>query len=82
MGPAVAGGVYGEMFPERESTAEFEGPIPLETSGADILGQTSTERILKELCEWQSPGSTPSVVVDASTSIEETAGILNGLLPS
>ena len=73
-GPAVNGGVYGEMFPERESTL-INGQIPLETSGADILGQTSTERILQELSEWQSPGSASSVVVDASTSIEETPGI-------
>lgn len=79
VGPAVAGGVYGEMFPERESTL-IDGQIPLETSGADILGLTSTERILQELCEWQSSGSAPSVVVDAATSIEETPGILNGLL--
>jgi len=79
MGPAVNGGVYGVMFPERESTPN-NGQTPLQTSGADILGQTSTERILQELCEWQSPGSAASVVVDAATSIEETPGILNGLM--
>jgi uncharacterized protein (DUF1501 family) len=79
LSPSVAGGIYGEMFPERESSV-IDGKIALETSGADILGQTSTERILQQLTEWQSAGSSPSVVVDAASSIEETPGILNGLL--
>ena len=79
LSPSVAGGVYGEMFPERESTV-IDGYIALETSGADILGQTSTERVLQELSEWQSAGSSPSVVVEADLSIEETPGILSGLL--
>lgn len=56
IGPTVKGGVYGEMHPRREiSTAE--GPAPFDVRGADILGQTSFERVLGRLCDWVEPGS-------------------------
>ncbi|MDH5446943.1 MAG: DUF1501 domain-containing protein [Gammaproteobacteria bacterium] len=56
IGPAVNGGVYGEMHPRREiSTAE--GPAPFDVRGADIKGLTSFERVLSRLCNWVEPGS-------------------------
>lgn len=80
IGTDVTGGLYGEMFPQRESIPDSNGRIPLETSGADILGQTSTERIMAEICEWMEPGSSASVVPGAATAAIESAGMLDGLL--
>lgn len=74
VGADVRGGVYGEMFPERESNPDGNGRIPLETSGADIEGRTSTERILAAACEWVQPGSSPGVFPGAGSSALE-AGV-------
>ena len=78
-GYGVTGGVYGEMFPERESVEDGNGKIPLETSGADIEGRTSTERVLAEACEWMQPGSSGAVFPNAGASDVEVPGLLNGL---
>jgi hypothetical protein len=80
IGHDVTGGVYGEIFPERESSPDSNGKIPLQTSGADILGQTSTDRILAEACEWMQAGSSASVFPNASSTPLETPGLLDGLL--
>lgn len=82
LGNDVAGGTYGEMFPEREAVTDSNGRIPLETSGADILGQTSTEKIQAALCDWVEPGSGAAVFPGAVLADEETPGLLSGLLPA
>ncbi len=79
IGGQLNGGVYGEMFPEREAVAGSDGKTPLQTSGADILGQTSTERVLAEACEWVQPGSAAAVFPDAATSELEPGVSLNNL---
>lgn len=56
LGRAVRGGVYGEMFPERESRPDSDGRIPLQTPGADIEGLSSTDRILSRAVDWVSDG--------------------------
>ena len=56
LGHAVRGGVYGEMFPEREARPDGNGQIPLETPGADIEGLTSTDRILARAADWVGDG--------------------------
>ncbi len=78
-GYGVTGGVYGEMFPERESVEDGNGRIPLETSGADIEGRTSTERVLAEACEWMQPGSSGAVFPNAGASDVEVPGLLDAL---
>jgi hypothetical protein len=57
------------------------GRIPLETSGADILGLTSTEKIQAALCDWVQPDSGSVVFPNASDADEELPGLLSGLLP-
>ena len=82
IGTDVVGGLYGEMFPEREANLDGNGKIPLETSGADVLGQTSTERVLSEVCDWMEPGAGvgSSVFPGASSADIEPGVILSGLL--
>jgi uncharacterized protein (DUF1501 family) len=79
IGSQLAGGVYGEMFPEREALEDANGKIPLETSGADILGQTSTERVFAEACEWMQPGTASAVFPNAGSSALEPGVSLDGL---
>ena len=79
IGHDVNGGVYGEMFPERESNPDGNGRIPLQTSGADIEGRTSTERVFAEACEWMQTGSSGSVFPNAGSSDIETPGMLDTL---
>ena len=82
IGTDVVGGLYGEMFPEREADPDGNGRIPLETSGADVLGQTSTERILSEVCDWMEPGTGigNTVFPGVSSAEIEPGVILDGLL--
>lgn len=79
IGSDVTGGIYGEAFPEREAMEDDNGRIPLETSGADILGQTSTERVFAEACEWMEPGTASAVFPNAGTAALETDVSLSGL---
>ncbi len=79
-GADVNGGLYGEMFPEREANPDEDGDVPLETSGSDVLGQTSTEKILAEVCEWMQPGSSSSVFPGAGAAETEVPGLVEGLL--
>ena len=63
---AVRGGVYGEMFPGRESRPDADGRVPLETPGADIEGLTSTDRILAEAADWVGSGLGAAVFPDSA----------------
>jgi len=56
LGKPVRGGVYGAMFPQRESLADSDRRVPLATPGADIEGLTSTDRILTQAANWVSDG--------------------------
>jgi hypothetical protein len=80
VGQDVNGGIYGEMFPERESRPDGNGRIPLQTSGADIQGRTSTELVLGQVCEWIQPGSAAAVFPEADPGAVETPGLLSNLL--
>ena len=80
VGTDVNGGVYGEMFPEREANLDGNGRIPLQTSGADIEGRTSTELVLGKVCEWAQPSSSGAVFPDANPSDVESPGLLDNLL--
>jgi len=59
VGVPVNGGTFGEMFPQREITPDPANgnKIPYEVQGAEILGLTSFERVLSEVCDWIEPGS-------------------------
>lgn len=81
LGRAVRGGLYGEPFPEREARPDDSGRIPLDTGGADILGRTSTERVLGRVCDWCAPGTAPAVFPGAAEAAVEAPGLLDGLLP-
>jgi uncharacterized protein (DUF1501 family) len=82
IGTDVTGGLYGEMFPEREAypDPDNDGKIPLGTSGADVLGQTSTEKILSEVCDWMDPGAGSKVFPGAGSANIETGVDLGMLL--
>lgn len=82
LGNDVSGGTYGEMFPEREAEEDGNGRIPLETSGADVLGLTSTEKIQATLCDWVQAGAGAAVFPNAALADEEIPGMLNNLLPA
>jgi uncharacterized protein (DUF1501 family) len=82
IGEDVAGGLYGEMFPEREADPDSNGKIPLQTSGADVLGQTSTERILSEVCDWMQPNTGGTVFPGAGSAGIEMGVNLSGILPA
>lgn len=81
MGPAVQGGVYGEMFPAVEALSNNEGLVPLQTQGADITGLTSTEKILSAACDWCEAGTSPGVFPGAAAADVESPGLLDDILP-
>lgn len=68
IGDAIRGGIYGEMFPDREARPEQGGQVPLQTHGADIEGLTSTERILEAAANWVHPGAGSAVFPNAGFS--------------
>lgn len=80
LGRPVRGGIYGEAFPEREARTAEDGRVPMATDGADILGQTSTERVLAAACEWCESGTGAQVFVGAAEADVERPGLLDGLL--
>jgi uncharacterized protein (DUF1501 family) len=70
IGERVRGGVFGEMFPARE----IAGPVgarPFDVPGSDILGLTSFERVLGEVCDWVAPGSGDQVFPGRRSAILE-----------
>jgi hypothetical protein len=75
IGADVNGGLYGEMFPEREAMPDGNGKVPLQTSGADVLGQTTTKKILSEACDWMEPGSGDIVFRNAADSLDLEPGV-------
>lgn len=78
-GTGVNGGVYGDMFPAAEAV-ENGGKVPLETHGADIFGQTSTENVLAEVCDWMHTGSSGQVFPSLDAANVESPGLLNTLM--
>ena len=79
IGSDVSGGVYGDMFPHLE-TVEQNGKVPLKRHGADILGQTSTLNVLREVVEWVHPGSCDLVFPDYDPAAIEPGVSLGGLM--
>ncbi len=62
IGRSVRGGVYGEMFPQREILSDpndNQTPPrpPFDQPGADIRGLTSFEHVLSATCDWLVPDS-------------------------
>lgn len=57
------------------------GRIPLETSGADIEGRTSAEKILAAACDWVEPGTEIGDIVfpGSMDADEEIPGMLGSL---
>ena len=58
----VRGGVYGEMFPQREilpdpNDTQTPQRTPYQQPGADIRGLTSIERVMARVCDWVEPSS-------------------------
>jgi len=82
LGHAIRGGVYGEMFPQRESRADSEGLIPLQTPGADIEGLTSTDRILSRAVDWVGNGLGAGVFPDSAQGGLESGVSLANLFAS
>ena len=82
LGHSVRGGVYGEMFPERESQPDNEGLVPLQTQGADIEGLTSTDRILSHAADWVDDGLGAAVFPNSSLGGLEPGVSLSNLLAS
>ncbi len=63
-GSPVQGGVYGELFPLRESLpdpVDSQGRTPYQISGQDIDGLTSLEHVWARACEWLEAGSSSVV---------------------
>ena len=67
------------MFPLSESI-EVGGKIPLATHGADIFGETSTENILAEVCDWMQPGSSTTVFPNKDSANVEDGVSLGSLM--
>lgn len=79
IGRSVKGGVYGDMFPQREYQPEGPNqPSPFEISGRDIEGLTSYERVLSQLCDWVEPNTGSTVFPtanDPNTILEESVDL-------
>lgn len=73
VGVAVNGGTYGKMFPQREIMLDATGKAPYDQQGADILGLTSFERVLSEVCDWVEPGS-GKLVFPNMANVDPTTG--------
>jgi len=65
VGQPVRGGVYGDMFPQRE-LGRLHEPSP------DIDGLTDIDQVFGAACNWASPGSRSSVFPDFATSKRES----------
>lgn len=82
VGHAVNGGVYGEMFPQREALPDPQDSLdrsPFEIPDRDIDGLTSFERVFAQACDWTVPGAGPIVFPDAPVSPLEAGVNLTGL---
>ncbi len=72
LGHSIRGGLYGELFPERESRPDTDSQIPLETPGAEIEGLTATDRILSRVADWVNQGAGEVVFPNSSAGGRET----------
>lgn len=82
IGPAVNGGIRGDMFPLAEALPDLSdgaGRTPFEIPGTDIVGETSLERVLAKVCDWVSPGSGELVCPNAASGPLEAGVDLNSL---
>lgn len=52
IGGSVKGGIYGEMFPARESTEDATGKALFDRYNKDILGQTAFHKVFGKVCDW------------------------------
>ncbi len=82
LGEAVRGGVYGELFPQREASNDGSGRVPLQTAGADIEGLTSTDRILAAAADWVVPGAGAVTFPDAAQAGNEPGVDLGQIFPA
>lgn len=85
IGNSVNGGVYGEMFPQREALADpadSQGRTPFEIHGRDIDGLTSIERVYARISDWAIPGAGAIVFPNADSSVLENGVDLTELLQS
>jgi uncharacterized protein (DUF1501 family) len=83
IGNALNGGVYGDMFPEREALpdpGDSLGRAPFEIPGMDIRGLTSFERVMARMCDWVAPGTGSVVFPNASGGIVEPGLTIDDLL--
>jgi len=71
MSNSVRGGIYGEMFPQSEITPDNNGNTPFDKNGAYIIGRTSYERVLGEVCDWVQPGSGAATFAGRYSGAEE-----------
>ena len=82
LGKQIKGGIYGEMFPERETRPDEFGEVPLKTPGTDIEGLTSTDRILANAVDWVAPGAGDTVFPNAGSSLLEDGVNLAKIFPA
>lgn len=83
MGDDVAGGLYGEIFPQVEALpdpGDAQGRSPFAIAGRDITGLTSFERIYAAACDWAAPGTGSVAFPNAATSDIESGVNLSDLL--
>ena len=83
VGDDVTGGLYGEMFPQREALPEpgdGQNRSPFEIPGQDIKGLTSFERLFAAACDWAAPGTGPLAFPNAASSEIESGVSLANLL--
>lgn len=69
IGPSVQGGVYGELFPQKELDESLYASY-----NKDIEGRTSFERVLGSACDWVAGNSSAgdSVFPGRASSIQES----------
>lgn len=89
IGGQVVGGIYGEMFPTRESTEDASGKAPLDMFNRDIQGRTAFHKVFGKVCDWVNPGSSSTVfnetiyplptMKDDTGSIISSTGIESGV---
>jgi uncharacterized protein (DUF1501 family) len=82
-GNDVNGGVYGDMFPQREALpdpADSQGRTPFEIPGRDIAGLTSIERVYGRLSDWAASGTGSAVFPNIDSSALEAGVDLTYLL--
>ncbi|MEM7179863.1 MAG: DUF1501 domain-containing protein [Spirochaetota bacterium] len=76
IGGGVKGGIYGEMFPTRESTDDASGQSLYDRFNRDIQGRTAFHKIFGKVCDWvgstvvtgENLGTTGNTVFDTSTN--------------